>query len=415
MLKPPKPSNEIERLKALQAYKILDTEPEDFYDNITKLASHICETPIALVTFIDDERQWFKSVIGLSGKETTRDEAFCAYAIHQSDIMIVSDPLNDKRFSNNPFVLSKPNIRFYAGAPLTTSDGYGLGTLCVIDNKNKELSEDQLRALDELRLVTIKYLELRKAYLEREKSASESLALEGRVRIMLNEIETKNAELQELSKILSHDLRAPLRGISSLADWMIEDHKNDLPVEVLEQLELIRERTIKLNNLLDSVIEFSKSSRTLLENKPVATESVIQEVIVQCRIPGHINVEVSGEWPVIKIDRNTILQMFSDIVNNAVRFNDKEDGLIQIHSELVDDFWQFSFQDNGVGIDEKQLGKIFDLFVSTPSVNGETGSGLGLSKVKRAASVYGGNVKAESTLGHGTKITILLPSSLQTK
>lgn len=415
MVKPPKPSNEPERLKALQSFKILDTEPEEFYDNITRLASYICDTPIALVTFIDDERQWFKSVVGLNGKETTRDEAFCAYAIHQSDIMIVSDPLNDKRFSNNPLVLSDPHIRFYAGAPLRTSDGYGLGTICVIDNKHKELSKEQMQSLDELRVVTIKYMELRRAYIDREKSASEYKALEGRIGFMLNEIETKNAELQELSKILSHDLRAPLRGISSLADWMIEDHRQELPEEVLEQLELIRERTLKLNNLLDSVIEFSKSSRALLDNKPVAIGTVIQEVIVQSSIPIHFNVEVSGEWPVIKIDRNTILQMFTDIVNNAVKFNDKDYGLIQIHSELKDDFWHFSFKDNGIGIKEKQLEKIFDLFMSTPSVKGETSSGLGLSKVKRSASVYGGDVVAESKPGEWTKITIMIPISLQVK
>ncbi|HAC14456.1 MAG TPA: hypothetical protein DCE78_00710 [Bacteroidetes bacterium] len=259
--KPPKPTNEAERLKALRSFNILDTDEEEFYDNIAKLASFICDTEIALITFVDDERQWFKAKIGLELKETSRDVAFCAYAIHQSDIMIVSDPTTDVRFSQNPLVVSDPNIRFYAGAPLITSDGYGLGTLCVIDSKHKELTSDQLNALDQLRRIAIQYLEFRKIHTTKGKMDDQVQSLQDRVNMMLKEIELKNAELQELSKVLSHDLRAPLRGISSLAEWMLEDHRDQLPEEIVEQLGLIKDRTLKLYSLLDAII-----SKTLEAN-----------------------------------------------------------------------------------------------------------------------------------------------------
>ena len=256
--KPPKPANELERLKALRSFNILDTEPELFYDNVAELASYICGTSMAFVTFIEEERQWFKSKVGMDGTETTRDQAFCAYAIHQSDILVVSDPTQDDRFANNPLVTSDPNIRFYAGAPLTTRDRLGLGTLCVVDSEKKQLTDEQLKALDQLRDMTMKYMELQKGKQEREKLDREMSLMQDRVGVMLKEVDSKNAELQEFSKTLAHDFRAPLRGIASLADWMIEDYAEKLPEEVQEQLLLIKDRTLKLNELLDSIIESSK-------------------------------------------------------------------------------------------------------------------------------------------------------------
>lgn len=256
--KPPKPSNELERLKALRSFNIMDTEPELFYDNVAELASYICGTSMAFVTFIEEERQWFKSKVGMDDSETSRDQAFCAYAIHQSDIMIVSDPMIDERFAHNPLVTSDPHIRFYAGAPLTTKDGFGLGTLCVVDSEKRQLTEEQLKALDRLRDMTMKYMELQKGKQEREKLDREMNLMQDRVGVMLKEVEAKNLELQEISKTLAHDFRAPLRGIASLADWMIEDYAGKLPDEVQEQLLLIKDRTLKLNELLDSIIESSR-------------------------------------------------------------------------------------------------------------------------------------------------------------
>lgn len=164
----PLPPNEAKRLEALKAYKILDTLPEKELDDIARLASEICGTPISLITLIDKERQWFKANVGMDGTETPRDTSFCQYTIMGNDVYEVTDALNNSIFAENPFVLGDPNVRFYAGAPLITPDGFNLGALCVIDRVPKKLSEEQKKSLQGLARFVISQFELRRAKQETE-------------------------------------------------------------------------------------------------------------------------------------------------------------------------------------------------------------------------------------------------------
>jgi GAF domain-containing protein len=162
-MKPPIPSNEAERMRSLKLYRILDSGSEKAFDDLTRLAAAICETPISLITLIEGERQWFKSKVGMTLTETTRDVSFCAHALVDNRMLVVEDATKDPRFADNPYVTAESPVRFYAGAPLVMADGNSLGTLCVVDRKPRQLSAHQLEALGILRQAVVSQIELRRA------------------------------------------------------------------------------------------------------------------------------------------------------------------------------------------------------------------------------------------------------------
>ncbi len=190
------------RVEALHSYKILDTDPEKAFDDLTVLASHICETPIALISLVDTDRQWFKSRVGVSITETAREVAFCARAIQQSDLFVVPDATKDPRFSSNPLVVSDPKIRFYAGAPFTSSSGYPLGTLCVVDMVPRQLSASQKNALQALSRQVQAQLELRKNLLELRSALAERDRAEAERERTISELQHSLEHVSRLSGLL---------------------------------------------------------------------------------------------------------------------------------------------------------------------------------------------------------------------
>jgi len=155
------PSIEAARIAALNRYAILDTEPEQSFDDLVILAAYVCKTPMAMLSLVDEHRQWFKSKVGVQVRETPREVSICSHAIRQEDLFVVPDTLEDPRFRENVLVVGEPRIRFYAGAPLINEDGFALGTLCVVDREPRELDEDQRSALMSLRRLALAQMELR--------------------------------------------------------------------------------------------------------------------------------------------------------------------------------------------------------------------------------------------------------------
>jgi len=198
---PAKPANEQQRLATLRGYEILDTEPEAAFDDLTLLASYVCQTPVALISLVDADRQWFKSKIGVSLTETSRDIAFCASAILQPDVFIVPDTRQDERFAQNPLVVSEPKVRFYAGATLMT-DGNALGTLCVVDRVPRELSTEQLEALRALSRQVLAQLELRRNLMRLGHSLAARDRAEAEKERTLRELKAALANVRTLEGLL---------------------------------------------------------------------------------------------------------------------------------------------------------------------------------------------------------------------
>jgi len=194
-MKVPIPKTEAKRLKVLWQYDVLDTVPEEMFDGLADLAAAICGAPIALISLVDEDRQWFKSRVGTDIKETSRDISFCAHAIMRQDLFIVPDATEDERFKNNPLVTGKPKIRFYAGAPLITPDGHALGTLCVLDKKPRHLRPDQKRALEVLARHVVTQLELRRHARELKSARLQSAETQAQLRRANAEIERLRAQL----------------------------------------------------------------------------------------------------------------------------------------------------------------------------------------------------------------------------
>jgi GAF domain-containing protein len=187
------PQNEARRLKVLWQYEVLDTVPEEIFDDLSELAGAICDAPISLISLVDEARQWFKARTGISAQETSRDISFCAHAILQPGLFIVPDATADDRFKDNPLVTGEPNVRFYAGAPLITPDGYALGTLCVLDGKPRELRPEQLKALRLLARIVVSQLELRRHTKELAKSREDT-------QFLRHELEKTRQHIQDIEQ-----------------------------------------------------------------------------------------------------------------------------------------------------------------------------------------------------------------------
>lgn len=205
MKEAPIPSNEQDRIQSLNEHELLDTFPEALFDDITKLASEVTGTPTSLITLVDKDRQWFKSRYNYPTEETPRQLSFCAHAIlHSEELMMVPDARYDDRFNDNPLVTGEPNIVFYAGVPITDTLGNALGTICVIDNRPRELTEQQIDSLKALAKLVKTHFELRKAKMDLEKAQEDLKMVQSLVITMQNEIKdvvTNNPEHEELEQL----------------------------------------------------------------------------------------------------------------------------------------------------------------------------------------------------------------------
>ncbi len=324
--------------------------------------------------------------------ETSRDVAFCAHAmLGENDIMVVEDARKDKRFHDNPLVTNDPNLVFYAGAVLKTADGLPLGTLCVLDTKPRQLSLEQLHALRTIAKQVMYRFEL-------QKKQTQLLELS-------SELQKKNEELSRFAYVAAHDLKTPLTTIDALINLVQQEHIDRVDEEGKKILDFIKNSSDRLNRMVEGLLKFSRLENTDISNKkPIDLKNLIQYLkkISGSKIPVKFKLNTTLDEVILN---DTLLdQILMNLVNNAIKYNNKDVVEIELGVSETDSHYWFYVKDNGPGISEENLTKLFTLFetIATEDRFGEKGNGIGLATVKSLTEKNKGSVSVESIIGEGT-------------
>lgn len=507
------------RLAALYHYEVLDTAPEVAFDDIALLAAHICEAPIALVSFVDEHRQWFKARVGIDSQQTARDISFCTHTIRRPDeLLVVPDALADPRFSENPLVAAGPCIRFYAGAPLVAPDGHALGALCVKDVVPRSLDAQQQQALRALSRQVVTLLELRRNVQERrlldqrhhlvlESVANAIVMVDAADRIVLvnaqaekmfgytrdellgepidrlvperlrtpratqrqalrsgatprssgvdsfglrkdgSEVATeigltrlitdatifvleslsdvsrhkriedllraKNEDLKTFAYTVSHDLKAPLRGISGYAQELERRHQEGLGERARFCIQQIITASHNLDQLIEDLLNYSRFVAEKPQSNEVRLPDLIERILRDRSLTlGEQGVQLDLQVPplVLQTWERGLHQALSNLIDNALKYSrHAKPPRLSIQAERLEACCRIRVADNGIGFDMKYHDRIFGLFNRLVRTNEFEGTGAGLAIVAKLVDKLGGSVRAESSLGQGAAFLIDLP------
>jgi len=378
------PANENERLSWLKDLDILDTLEEKPYDDLTHIASQICDVPIALVSLIDETRQWFKSHHGLDATETPRELAFCGHAINQDEVFVIEDADHDERFHDNPLVTEAPYVKFYAGAPLIMDNNIRIGTLCVIDNHARKMTDDQKESLAALARQVVSQLQLR---------------------LKIKEMHDLDKAKDEFLSMVSHELRTPLTSLKgslgilnyqadSLSDAM--KPMMDIAVRNADQLLVIVNDILDLAKMEAGKLEMHFSKVNIVELAQQALQ-LNASYIERCTC--HASLEVSSDVKSIfaNADQQRLLQVISNFISNSAKFS-SDKGQIIISVDVDGDYVKLNVTDYGEGIPEEHQHKLFMKFQQLSGVENQKlpGTGLGLNISKHIIDAHHGEIGFDS-------------------
>ncbi|MEO5942438.1 MAG: GAF domain-containing sensor histidine kinase [Ferruginibacter sp.] len=390
-------THEAKRLTELRKYNILDSLTEKDYEDVTFMASVICDVPIALISFVDDDRQWFKSHHGLNTSETLREYSFCSHALVDPDkMLIVEDSRMDERFQHNPLVTGDPGIVFYAGVPLINKEGFGLGTVCIIDTKTRSLTDTQVSALKILSNQVMHLLELRKINYELE--------------LMKLQLETRNKDLEQFAMVLSHDIKSPLTSVLLTNSLIKKQFGKTLGEEFTNMVDMSNNSANKIKTLVDGILSYYQDNKNVSSPQNIDMDEFFGSLNNTIASPKKYNITYTNDIKTVYYSRVQLEQVFYNLINNSIRYNDKD--IVEINIALTEDnnFYIFSFKDNGIGIAKDNYDKIFELFTTLSLLDelGLKGSGIGLSTIKKLIENGDGKIAVSSVLGEGTTFNFTL-------
>ncbi|OIV39952.1 ATP-binding protein [Flavobacterium johnsoniae] len=399
----PIPHNERERLAALKRYNILDTLPEDAFDDATKLVSYICGVPIAHISFIDESRQWFKSEIGVGVSEVPREISFCRYTIMESEMLEIEDTHLNEKLKDDPNVTGGFKVRFYAGVPLTTPDGYNIGTICAIDHVSKKLDENQRNALSIVAKHVINQLEVN----------TKNIELNTQKKIADRAVLAKDSFLANMS----HEIRTPLNAVIGFTDLLAQTKLDNVQRDYVESVQIAGENLLLIvNDILDlSKIE---SGSLTIEEQPFNLKKTLKHIynLLKVKVPENVefNLFLDADMPEVVIgDQGRLNQILVNLTGNALKFT--EEGEVTVSVKKVDETenqyaLRFSVKDTGIGISPNKLKTIFERFTQAEECTTRRfgGTGLGLSIVKQLLELHGAEIQVKSQKERGSEFFFVL-------
>lgn len=378
----PIPENEQPRLELLNKLDILDTLEEQAYDDLTYLAATICDAPIALVTLVDHDRQWFKSHYGIDVRETPREIAFCAHAILGDEMLLVEDTTQDRRFHDNPVVTGELNVRFYAGEPLVLEDGLRMGTLCVVDTHSRTLSEEQRISLKALARQVVSQLKLR---------------------LHIKELKQLDAAKDEFISMVNHELRTPLTSIKGSLGLLNHSlGSQSVSGEVTRLADIASRNTDRLLTIINDILDLAKLEARELElnTAPIGLAILITRAVelntpycTGCGCQLTFSLPKAIESRVIQGDEHRLLQVLGNLISNSAKFTHKGD-TIEVTAVLKGRHIRLSVTDHGPGISAADQQKIFKRFSQLGNTGNSKlpGTGLGLNISKHIIELHGGKI-----------------------
>lgn len=401
----PVPHNEASRLQTLHSYSILDSLPERELDDITELASFICNTPISLISLVDTERQWFKSKVGIDAEETGRSESFCAHMLADSQPLIVEDALLDSRFSENPLVAGNPHIRFYAGAPLIAPNGHVLGSLCVIDTKPRTLATGQIKALRALSRQVMAVFESRLAASEARRASAALMQSE------------KLAAVGRLASSMAHEINNPLEAVTNL---IYLSRQNAVHPDVKKWLDEAEVELRRISLIANQTLRFHKQST---KPQPITCLNLFSTTLnlYESRLKNAgivVEKRKRANEPVACFEGD-VRQVLSNIVTNAIDAMPLGGRLIVRSREATE--WStgrkglaLTIADTGHGMSHETQCRMFEAFYTTKGIGG---NGLGLWISADIMHRHEGTISIRSFQGQrsGTVAILFLPFETVTK
>lgn len=408
----PEPPDEAQRVAALREYRVLDTAPEQGFDDLTQLAALVSGQPIALISLVDARRQWFMSRVGLRTREAPRSVAFCAHTILGSEPLIVEDTTLDARFATNPLVTGHPALRFYAGFPLLTGDGAAIGTLCVMGLSPASLAPHQIDALLRLSRQVMSQLELKRAGRDaRETARSAERSAERAQRLA-------NARAAFLAAI-GQEMFAPLNSLLGLCDLLIESAP--APTEAVLGRDM---RTVgdQLRALLDTMLDLSGlvDGRVALDHAPLDLAGCVHAVFDACRpiaeAKGIALVLAEAPEAVSRRygDAKRVRQILGYLLDNAVRFTQR--GQVRVTLTAFADGCgreavRIAVTDTGIGMSPELVARVSEKVApaSDAGATRYTGLGIGLTSTRLIVRAMAGSLAVQSVLGVGSTFSVALP------